>query len=129
MGKIIVFNKIIFIRPGKFLAKRTSEFYAPVTGASDGVAIYTKKNRFTAVCDELVKVALRKAHELTEKIPVPAVARKHLSRKDVAFIAAAYAIPLPGTALFAAAIVASKLACRQLRLRLNPGFTIDASNG
>jgi len=64
--------------------------------------------------------AFRKIIELAGRIPVPAAFAKHLSKKDLAFIAAAYAIPLPGTALFAAAIVGSRLGCGHLRSRLKP---------
>jgi hypothetical protein len=119
----------MFIHPKQQLTKRTGELFRQVSGASNGAAVYSKKNAFAAACIQVAQIALRKADEVTKKVPVPAVVRKHLSKKDMAFIAAAYAIPLPGTALFAAAIVGSNHGCRHLRSRLKPRLTVNASNG
>jgi hypothetical protein len=84
---------------------------------------------FVAACIEVTRSALRKADEFTKKVPLPAIVKQHISKKDAAFIAAAYAIPLPGTGLFAAAIVGGKLSCRLLRSRLKCRPTVDTSNG
>jgi len=117
------------MHPEQQLTKRTSGLFKQLSGESNGAAVYSKKNDFAAACVQVAQVALRKAGEVTKKVPVPAVVKKHLSKKDLAFIAFAYAIPLPGTALFAAAIVGSKLVCRQLRSRLKPRLMVNASNG
>ncbi|GAB0118977.1 hypothetical protein Acid7E03_30490 [Acidisoma sp. 7E03] len=52
-----------------------------------------------------------------ERLPMPALLRRHLSKGEAAFILAAYAIPLPGTGLVAAAIVGGKIGCRHLHSR------------
>ncbi len=77
----------------------------------------------------VTQTAMRKAGDVIDKIPVPAAIRRHVSRKDAAFIAAAYAIPLPGTGLVAAAIVGSKLGYRHWRGRLKRDATVNAYNG
>ena len=87
------------------------------------------KTAFAAICAQLMQGAFRKAEDFTRKLPIPSIVRKNLSRKDVAFIAAAYAIPLPGTALFAAAMVGSKHGCRHLRNRLKSKPMVNTSNG
>ena len=65
----------------------------------------------------LVRLAQQRAERLSASIPVPASVRRHVSKRDATFIAAAYAIPLPGTALVAAILVGLKIAARQMRLR------------
>lgn len=124
-----MFAKIMFIHPKQQFMKRTGERFEQVSGALNAAALYSQKNVFAATCVQVAQVALRKAGKFAGKVPVPAVVKKHVSKKDMTFIAAAYAIPLPGTALFAAAIVGTKLGCRHLHSRLNPKFTVDASNG
>jgi hypothetical protein len=79
------------------------------------------QNAFTAARAQIMQFA--------RKIPVPAAIKRNLTKADIAFIAAAYAIPLPGTALFAAALVGSKHGCRHLRNRFKYGLILNASNG
>ena len=75
-----------------------------------------QKNAFSTVAT-FARTTFRKTAVAVGNIPVPAVIRKHVSKKDAAFIAAAYAIPLPGTGLIAAMIVGGKLAVRHRRSR------------
>lgn len=65
---------------------------------------------------------------LSDRIPLPAGLRRHISRGDAAFIAAAYAIPLPGTALFAALLVALKLGIRRALRRSAARRLAEAAN-
>ncbi|MCB8876070.1 hypothetical protein [Acidisoma silvae] len=75
-----------------------------------------QKNAFST-CVKFAQTTIRQASAVIGTVPVPAVVKKHVSKKDAAFIAAAYAIPLPGTGLLAAIIVAGKLAVRHRRSR------------
>jgi len=76
-----------------------------------------------------IKTTAAAARPVLGRLPGLAAARRHLSRKDLAFIAAAYAIPLPGTALFAAMIVGSRLGCGHLRRHLRPRLNAGGLNG
>lgn len=51
---------------------------------------------------------------VSDRIPLPAIVRRNITRGDAAFIAAAYMIPLPGTALLAALVVGLRHAIRNL---------------
>jgi len=64
-----------------------------------------------------------------ERLPLPALLRRHLSKGDAAFILAAYAIPLPGTGLVAAALVGGKLGCRHLHGRWTRRIATRAYGG
>lgn len=78
------------------------------------------RGRISAAGAALAQRALNKAADLTRGLPVPAVLARHISKGDATFIAIAYAIPLPGTGLVAAAIVGGKIGARHLRGRLKP---------
>lgn len=118
-----MFGKLIFKRLTQKFNERTSEFLRQATAPS------TIQATFWATRVHVAQVVFGKAMEFTTKIPVPAGIKKHLSKKDVALIAAAYAIPLPGTALFAAVIVAGMHGFGHMRNRLKPQLALDAGNG
>lgn len=105
---------------------------APLPQTSHGLIsddILTEEVGGKTWCIGVISKIRRETEIWAGKIPVPAVVKKHVSKKDAAFIAAAYAIPLPGTAFCAAIIIAAKLGIRHLRNRLKPALTINASNG
>jgi hypothetical protein len=126
-GYKAVLAKIMLMQPKQQFAKETGELLHQISRAPTGTAADSRKTAFAAVCAQVMQGAFRKADEFTKKIPVPSIVKKNLSKADVAFIAAAYAIPLPGTALFAAAMIGSKHGCRHLRNRLKPKPIVDAS--
>ncbi|MCQ8278025.1 hypothetical protein NFI95_06145 [Acetobacteraceae bacterium KSS8] len=60
---------------------------------------------------------VQRAIRLGAALPMPDWLKRNLSRREAAFIAAAYAIPLPGTALIAALLVGGRRLFRRLRRR------------
>lgn len=119
----------LFLTPEHTFTKQSGELSERASGAFTGLAAVRHKNALAAAWGQVSQVALRKAGDFTRTIPVPAIVRKHVSKRDAAFIAAAYAIPLPGTALIAAAIVGSKLGYRHWRGRLQRDAAVNAFNG
>jgi hypothetical protein len=119
----------MFTQPKRQFVKKTGGLLKHVSGALIGAAVYGKMKAFAAVCPQVTREAFHEVREFTKKLPVPSIVKKNLTKADIAFIAAAYAIPLPGTALFAAAIVGSKYGCRHFRNRFKPRLIMDTSNG
>jgi hypothetical protein len=119
----------LFLTPQHPFKQQASGLSERASGALTGVAAVRHQNALAATWVQVSQGALRKAGDFTRTIPVPAIVRKHVSKRDAAFIAAAYAIPLPGTALIAAAIVGSRLGYRHWRGRLQRDAAVNAFNG
>jgi hypothetical protein len=111
----------------RLLLIRKSALSRRMSSGESGTEAYRTKNSFSTGCVRIINVALRRADELAQKIPVPDVLKKHLSQKDAAFIAVASAIPVPGTGLFAALIVGGKFSYKFLRNSSDHRPTVDAS--